>query len=394
MTYRIVNCRWQTGERYRMLVDAQTGMPAYWPTLFVTTQLRNAGRSVATMEAVLGAIRVLLSFAEGRNIDLTERVLKHEFLATHELDALCDDAQQNAQSKRVVSPGHHYKRLSAIASYLEWFAHVVLDNRKTPDDTTAINDMARKVRSRRPIWNTKHSIADRALTDEAFARLMEVIKPGHPDNPVGDERAAVRNQAAVLLLARLGLRKGELLGIQVPDIAWNIQELAIHRRADDDHDPRMRQPRAKTLARTLTLFPELIEHLQHYVMGARRQTRGANTHRYLLVVHRKGTQEGKPLSESGLDKVFKTLRDCDPLLANLHPHALRHYWNWQFSCAMDEKPEPKRFPKEDQEAMRSYQMGWQEGSGTAAAYNRRFIERQAQEAAIALAEKATRRTAE
>ena len=47
------------------------------------------------MEAVLGAIRVLLSFAEGRNIDLTERVLKHEFLATHELDALCDDAQQN-----------------------------------------------------------------------------------------------------------------------------------------------------------------------------------------------------------------------------------------------------------------------------------------------------------
>ena len=95
MTYRIVNCRWQSGERYRMLVDAQTGMPAYWPTLFVTTQLRNAGRSVTTMEAVLGAIRVLLSFAEGRNIDLTERVLKHEFLATHELDALCDDAQQN-----------------------------------------------------------------------------------------------------------------------------------------------------------------------------------------------------------------------------------------------------------------------------------------------------------
>ena len=65
MAYRIVNRRWESGEHYRMLVDVETGMPPWWPTLFVTTQLRNAGRSVATMEAALEAIKVLLAFAEG-----------------------------------------------------------------------------------------------------------------------------------------------------------------------------------------------------------------------------------------------------------------------------------------------------------------------------------------
>ena len=52
-TYRNVSCRWQSGERYEMLVDAETGLPQWWPLLHITTQVRNAGRSVATMEAAL-----------------------------------------------------------------------------------------------------------------------------------------------------------------------------------------------------------------------------------------------------------------------------------------------------------------------------------------------------
>ena len=48
-----------------MLVHAETGMPTWWPTLFVTTQLRNPGKSVSRMEAALGAIQVLLTWVEG-----------------------------------------------------------------------------------------------------------------------------------------------------------------------------------------------------------------------------------------------------------------------------------------------------------------------------------------
>lgn len=125
-------------------------------------------------------------------------------------------------------------------------------------------------------------------------------------------------------------------------------------------------------------------------MGERRRTTGAGTHLYLLVVHRKGTHEGVPLSTSGLKKVFKTLRECDPLLARLHPHALRHWWDFAFSREMDKKPTKERLTPDEQEEIREHAMGWQEGSGTAKRYNRHFIKRKAQQASLALAEKANK----
>ena len=117
MPYRIVNCRWQSGERYRMLVEASTGMPCYWPTLFASTQLRNTARSVATMEAALDAIRVLLGFVDEREIDLEERVLQGEYLRTHELDALCDQAGLSSRGDMTVSVGLRYKRLICLHPY-------------------------------------------------------------------------------------------------------------------------------------------------------------------------------------------------------------------------------------------------------------------------------------
>ena len=396
MGYRIVHCRWERGERYVMLVEAATGIPPWYPMLFVTTQLRNAGRSVATMEASLGAIQLLLEHTEAKGMNLEERVLKREFLARNEIDTLCDEAQRRRQTnrgtKKTVSVGHHYKRLSVIANYLQWFAHEVLDNRRTGEDDKAIKKMIREIRSRRPPWDGRRTRKDRAITDEQFDRLMQIIEPEHPDNPFEDQRTAMRNRLALLLLVRLGIRKGELLGIRVGDIDWTAETLRIERRADDQHDPRTRQPKTKTLARTLPLFPELMTGLRDYVMRARRRTKGANTHNVLLVVHKKGPNEGQPLSESGIDKVFRILRASDPLLQKVHPHALRHYWNWQFSCAMDEMPVEKSPSREDQRAMREHQMGWAQGSGTAAEYDVRFTERKAKEAALALAERTRKST--
>ena len=51
-----------SGERYCLLVHLPSGLPLYYPNLFVTTQIRNASKSVSVMEAALGAINVLLGF--------------------------------------------------------------------------------------------------------------------------------------------------------------------------------------------------------------------------------------------------------------------------------------------------------------------------------------------
>ena len=189
MPYRIVKSRWESGEHYRLLVDAETAMPAYWPTLYVTTQIRNKGHSVATMDVALGAIQVLFAFAEARNLDLKDRFRSRQFLRTHEVEDLCGFAQLRRRGRRgggkgrkpgIVSGHHYYQRLSVIANYLEWFAYTLLEKDKTSDDNRAIREMLTNIRSRRPESDEGSSIEDRAPSEEAFARLMEVIDPDHP----------------------------------------------------------------------------------------------------------------------------------------------------------------------------------------------------------------------
>ena len=211
-------------------------------------------------------------------------------------------------------------------------------------------------------------------------RLLEAIPPDHPTNPFTDQRAAARNELAVQMLLRLGIRRGELLALKISDIHWQTRTLSITRRPNDPEDPRTPQPTAKTLARDLPLSPELAGRINQYIRGARRQTKRAQSHRFLLVVHRKGPHEGEPLSEPGLTKVFTTLRRCDPLLAPLHPHVLRHTWNWKFSDAMDALP-PDEAPSEaKEEQVRGHLMGWIPGSASAKFYNRRHIAKKAHKA--------------
>ena len=94
-----------------------------------------------------------------------------------------------------------------------------------------------------------------------------------------------------------------------------------------------------------------------------------------------GPFAGQPISLKGLDKVFQELQAANPdLLRHLTPHVLRHTANDRLSALMDKN---KVSPAEE-EKMRSYLMGWKEGSGTASTYTRRHIERKAQEVALLL----------
>ena len=333
MAYRIVKCMWESGERYRMLVDAATGTPTWWPTLWITTQFRNPGKSVATMDAALGAVQVLLSFVEERGIDLEQRFLTRRFLEPGEVQGLCDFTQLKAGRKGHVSPGQHSNRLGYIAAYLHWLATEVLGNQASTEAYRAIERMKTMVLARRPPWRQGYSHTNRGISEGVLERLMEVVEPAHPDNPFADARALARNTLIIRVLEETGMRRGELLGIQVGDLDWSAGTVAIRRRHDDPHDPRRNQPRAKTLERDLGLTRGLTEALGEYIRNERRRTRRANTHRYLFVVHRTGRYEGTPLGATGLERIFEALRAADPVFHELHPHAFRHWWNWKFSAA-------------------------------------------------------------
>ena len=404
MPYRIVPCRFVDGERYRLLVDGQTGVPLWYPNLYVTTQVRNASKSVATMDSCLRCIKVLLEYCDDRQIDLEERIRLRsaELLSLPELDGLRAFCQRNfeaADRKRFrrksagtiltlpaaapprVSKAYEYQRLSYIADYLGWYARLPRGRLSLlAEYEAAITNTEKAIHARRPHFKFSAAQRDKALEDWQYDLVMATIEPGHPENPFKAEDVAIRNALIIHLLLALGIRRGELLGIRVGDIQLRDRLITIHRRPDDPDDSRSREPNTKTLARTLEFEPELASRILDYIMKIRRPIPQARRHKFLLVVHGHGPNRGKPLGTSGLGKIFHTIRQANPALSGLHPHALRHTFNWRLSQTLDRLPKDQRLSPAEEAQMRNYFNGWQQGSGSAANYNRRHIERQAREA--------------
>ncbi len=85
----------RSGERYCLLVEPESGVPLFYPNLFVTTQVRNAGLSVSSMQTALVAINVLHSYCRAQQLDIETRLESGEYLAEHELDGLRDFCQRS-----------------------------------------------------------------------------------------------------------------------------------------------------------------------------------------------------------------------------------------------------------------------------------------------------------
>lgn len=395
----------QGGERYCLLIDRETGMPLYYPNLYVTTQVRNSSKSVAAMESALTGINVLLSFCEQRQIDLIDRFLRHEYFSLHELDAIRDYCQQTFSTRPVGLPqgvvsftgrgkssstrktglANEYNRLTHIAKYVDWLAKILLTGEVEKRISLGIDKMKKGLESRRPSSKGRNQTGrEQGLSREQEAVLLKVVQPGSLRNPFEDQPTQIRNQLLILLLLHLGIRAGELLNIRVSDIDWASNQIVIARRADEKRDPRRRQPLVKTLDRRLPVKDTLIQATHRYVVQFRSKVPGARKHDYLLVTHKSGPTQGQPMSRSALIKVIALISAAAPELADLHAHELRHTWNDRFSefmNARDDSPTP-----EQQESQRSYLMGWKPDSGTAATYTKRFTQRKAMEASLKLQE--------
>lgn len=389
-----------SGERYVLLVETQTGLPLYFPNLYVTTQIRNRSLSLSAMESALNGISVLLQFFAERGIDFDTRLTKQDYLKINEIDALRDFCQKKFRGRKEipaptrtskvlkfskaemkVSKDTEYTRLSAIGNYLEWLAHMHSNGDKS--SSTKIDRMIGAIKSRRPPRKAKNQITvDKALGEKQIDLVFEVFRPGSDLNPFHDTDVQIRNRTIFLMLYHLGLRGGELLSIRIRDIDLSKNQLVVARRADEKNDSRTYQPLVKTLDRRLPMKDTLAREIHDYIVKNRKNVPGSKKNDYLFITHKSGPTQGQPLSISGYKKIIETVRMASPELCRLTGHKLRHTWNDNFSKRMDTMNEPP--PEERQEQMRSYLMGWKAGSGTAATYNERFNREKAQEASLDL----------
>lgn len=396
--FGVSNFIMDSGERYSLVVDRSTGLPLYYPNLYLTTQLRNRSVAHATMEAEANHLVVLFRYLELRGIDLHERFLRKKFLESFELDDLRDYLQlkqrgvhrgekadtvinliTTSASDNIVSNKTQYVRLSAVANYLDWYLKTILD-KADQNVMDRIVEIGQGIITRRPKKKGRNNNnLNRDLTDDQLGILFESIRPGSEFNPF-TELVQKRNRLIVLLLFHLGIRGGELLNIRIRDINFNSNRIAIPRRSDEKDDPRVNEPNSKTLGRLIPLGDALAKELHDYIIHDRRKLAKARSHDFLIVTHKAGETEGSPLEKHSYYKVINVIRSLSPELMSLSGHKLRHTWNRRFSEMMDSMDEPPGEVRQEQ--MRSALMGWKEGSGTAATYNTRFTEKKAHQASL------------
>ena len=361
---RLVIRQYHSGERAVFLLDEQ-GVPLWWPTLYATVRLRNAGLAVNSIKNQLNELRSLLRWEQHHRRNLETEFRDGNLLSVADIASIYNFAAKRigrATEKRSsrntvarfleasLAPGTnparvskfvHYNRLTTIANYVEFVAQTVTAQRGDRELAAAVDRMARSLRQHRPRGMGSNDNDDPHRMSPPAAVMDDFIDVGseaHPENPFRNASIQRRNELIFRLLCETGIRLGEVLSLRLDNIeTGNEPTVSVRRTHDDQHDSRAYQPVAKTQERTLGISDKLAKRIYDYVMNDRAATPGANRHPYLLVTHRRGRICGQPLSVSSVsNKIFGSMRGVRPEFAVIHPHSFRHYNNYRFSKKVDE----------------------------------------------------------
>jgi integrase len=411
------------GERFPVLLFPDC--PAFLPNIYFVYE-RRPRAAANTLIKDGRAIMHLYAWAAREALDIEGRFAAGQFLTLPEIQNLSDACRlpyeailpnSPTQRPRVVVPMHgrrkiasetSYARVMAIEEYLNWLATQAIY--RLPASSTeesrnlekARDEMCKRLRKRRGGKRGRSVVGAReGLAEEDLDLLLEIITPagegGGPlphsikdyhwseKNPWKRTPVRVRNFLMIRTLLDLGIRAGELLNMKITDFNFEKNKVLIARRPDDPDDPRTREPNVKTLDRILPFDGALGRMLLIYISQVRRRQwmpDARRDHLFLWV-----SEDGKPLSDSSLRKIWHTLRIRVPNLPeDICSHVLRHTWNDRFSRKKDRdrtsRPTLQEQAMEEQE--RSYIMGWKPTSGTAQVYTRRHVKEKADQGLLAM----------
>lgn len=108
---------------------------------------------------------------------------------------------------------------------------------------------------------------------------------------------------------------------------------------------------------------------------------GFKDHDPLLVNFRGGSRIGLGINTSNFETSLSNLKKKFPALSEIHPHLLRHDWNYRFSL----EAKSRGYTEKQEREIREYCMGWVDDSPSSKIYNRRYIEQLAFEIGLKIA---------
>ena len=387
------------GERLPILTNAN-GELDYLPNLYALTYQRARNRGSHTIENSLRAIAIAHQFFICKKINIERRLAEGDFLARAELEELNRLCRYNKKdidellvsvkepSKKEVLLNPLLRKNSPrsfpeitrqtaalrqiyIKSYLLWLLDWSAHSTHAPAQLFGwAKKMSQRVRTSFPTSIKRRSKGVRqGLSDDAQQELLRIISPRSADNPWESKFCRSRNSLLIILLFYLGVRRGELLALQVRDLNFSKNKILVARRPDNPEDSRRYQPLVKTLPRELPLESGLAEQVYEYIHVFRKAAPLSKKHPFLFV-----SQAGAPFSLSGISHVYKDIRAASPqLLGTFSGHILRHTWNDRFSQLMQKNGVPPALEQQ----IRCYLMGWVPHSRTAEVYTKRYVQEEA-----------------
>ncbi|BAH50598.1 tyrosine-type recombinase/integrase [Rhodococcus opacus] len=300
------------------------------PVLPVTRFLRyvlDSGRSPNTALAYGYDLRLVFEFFAEHNIDW------RRFRPAHALELLGwlrrRPARRPAQRLglaavgprgRLLAPASVARVLAAVSSFYDWAIVAELVSDQNPMRRRRDIALAMVAERHRPF-------AGHASRQQPVSRDIRVRIPRRLPRPLSESEVTavlesmtcLRDLAMVLLMLDGGLRPGEVLGLQLGDIAYGRRRVTIRKR--DDH-PRGVRGKSRHERVVDLLDPRTLDAVNRYVLHER-PVDAPNP--FVFLVGGRGGRRCVPLSYAALVRMFaRRLEALGLRTVDKTPHALRH----------------------------------------------------------------------
>ncbi|CRM32739.1 tyrosine-type recombinase/integrase [Pseudomonas sp. NPDC090964] len=397
MKLKIRNYKARSGWRFSLLFDEDgDGFPLFYPTAYMT--IRSASLMANTQRITLLILKKVYTWASERGIDLEHRFATKALLSTLEIDSLVNALATNTKKNdgsSIKSTKLNYT-LKVVADYFGWMFDYHVTNRNEESNKTLIEGFREQLLARKRKTPSKAREKRRRLTKRLDAKAEEVLLRWFEDYEDGNANLSAthfqrgllfRNILALRTLYDTGMRLGELLSLKYPHFiparGGDHAYLQIERNHDDKFDRRMNQPVAKTVGRKIPISPALEKMMIIYLDTYRSKIPnvGFTDESFIFVNHKAGQNQGQEIEFSTFRSAFKEILKREPKLIGLHPHLLRHHWNYNFS----KHATARGISDEQTRIERELWMGWSAGSESARDYDMRHIQESAFEHGLAIA---------
>jgi integrase len=413
MAMRVRDYKARDGSRFSLLVDLEgDAFPLFYPTAFIT--MRMTSKTANTQRAVLFCLKRLYEWAARQKIDLDYRFATKRLLSVPEIESLVQAMSVNTKKRdgSTIKGARINYSLDTLITYFGWlFGHWITDSNAT-ENAKLIERLKANLEERKRNGGSKSRAQRQRITkklsdavDTALLELFESADVLANGTAVSAEKAQpnsggpidlasffkraifYRNVLALRILYDTGMRLGELLSMRytdfIPASGGESAYIRIRRNHDDEFDRRMNQPVAKTLGRILKISERLEKMMFEYLGRYRAEIPnvGFKDESFIFVNHKRGENQGREIEITTFRSALAVIIKRDKRLKGLHPHLLRHHWNYRFSVHCEKLGYSDTKTRQERE----HWMGWVEGSSSARDYDLRHIQQSANETGVAVA---------